>query len=147
MTRKFNTVLLLLLLGACAQHPQKTPQVAITVADEFLRLEAVASELAVDEVKKRHVKSLQVIKNHPRFYALYKQSKALYHANDGCLHNLSRGGAYALVCSVLLLNMKRHNKLLAGASNNDQSADLRALTYTYFWHQLGQTHSLLGDRT
>ncbi len=82
MTQRLNVVLLFLLLSACAQQPQKAQYTTQPGTDEFLWLEEVESQQAINWVKARNKKSLQVLEKHPKFNALYEQNKALYNSND-----------------------------------------------------------------
>lgn len=84
MVQKINLLLLLALLSGCANHSTNPSQVkadsasspqTVVEADPFLWLEDVEGTAAIDWVKARNKKSLDVLEKHPSFAALYENNK------------------------------------------------------------------------
>ncbi len=90
MTKKIYLLLLITLISACAPQQKKGPilrptpssQQSESTNDTFMWLEEVEGSKAIDWVKTRNKKSLDVIKNHPKFDALYENNKTIYNSND-----------------------------------------------------------------
>ncbi len=90
MSKKLYLIFLITLISACAQQTTKGPilkptpplQQAESSADAFLWLEEVEGDKAINWVKARNKKSLDIIKKHPKFDALYENNKTIYNSND-----------------------------------------------------------------
>lgn len=91
MVQKINLLLLLALLSGCANHSTNPSQVkadsasspqTVVEADPFLWLEEVEGTAAIDWVKARNKKSLDVLEKHPSFAALYENNKTIYNSNE-----------------------------------------------------------------
>lgn len=87
MLRSLNLWFLVLVLSACTQKTEVKPETADVAppqaeSDPFLWLEEVEGEAAIDWVKARNKKSLEVIEAHPKFAALYENNKSIYNSNE-----------------------------------------------------------------
>ncbi len=86
MHKKFSLLVLFITLSACNQQATKPTPSSSTAnnssPDAFLWLEEVDGEQAIDWVKARNKKSLDVIKSHPKFTPLYSNNKTIYNSNE-----------------------------------------------------------------
>lgn len=85
MPHKIHLLLFALLLGACTNQQNvksNAPAVKNTTEDPFMWLEEVEGEKAINWVKARNNRSLEVIKSHPKFDALYENNKKLFNSNE-----------------------------------------------------------------
>ena len=86
MFKKFNLLVLFGLICACSQPRESKPHIKPIVSkaetDAFTWLEEVEGGKAIDWVKARNKKSLDVIKSHPKFDTLYETNKTIYNSNE-----------------------------------------------------------------
>lgn len=80
MLQKINLSVWLTLLSTCADQP--FVQKIVIEEDSFLWLEEIGGKNAIDWVKARNKKSLDVIKAYPKFEALYANNKTINNSNE-----------------------------------------------------------------